>query len=355
MVTSSLSDVAGVGDVALDRDAEAGGVPGDGQAIGDGWQYAPLADLIGSSSPSKGGDLGMIAILVTDMLFWTEASGSSPDYRHGLGRDPADRRGDSGAAPACSANAYLMLDTERQAGSGWWGAGAVGVALARAIQSQATGCRSSASLRPTRCSSAASWRGSRWWGAGRKSGPARCPAKVGTVLVPTPTVSPRACALVADLPRLAGLKDSEWSLVFAMLTATVHRSARANVDIHDLLCREPSVRLDGEVDPVDLIRGRVVLVTPARLGVSDRRFADQALAFRPSNDWSFSTIMRNGPRLFLERELARSSLAPAPGPRDRRAGEPYHRRSPGPYPVPERLSAGDHRVFHAAATSMCLR
>lgn len=101
---------------------------------------------------------------------------------------------------------------------------------------------------------------------------------VETVLIPTPAVPAREVRALVHACNAAGLKAQVVPGFDALLSGTVTVQPR-DVDIQDLLCREP-VRLDGEAVG-RFLEGRVVLVTGAS-GSIGSEICRQVLAFRPA-------------------------------------------------------------------------
>lgn len=97
------------------------------------------------------------------------------------------------------------------------------------------------------------------------------------ILIPTPAVSAREVRALVTACHEAGLKARVVPGFDALLTGDLTVQPR-DVDIHDLLCREP-VRLDGE-SVGRFLRGRIVLVTGAA-GSIGSEICRQILAFRP--------------------------------------------------------------------------
>lgn len=260
------------------------------------WQYASFADLIALFEAAT---FGMIAILVTDMLFWTEFQVPRSIIVMDWAGTLLIVGGIRGSTRLFRERYYPMLSAQSAKRVLVVGAGESGVALARAIQSQAgLGMQVVGFVETDPMLFGRKLAGIKVVGSREKVALLAARHKVGTVLVPTPTVSiPELRALVADCTS-AGLKIQVVPGFHALLDGSLSIRPR-DVDIHDLLCREP-VRLDGE-SIGRLIRGRVVLVTGAA-GSIGSEICRQALAFRPER-----LVMldhnENG-LFFLERELA---------------------------------------------------
>ncbi|HEX8204317.1 MAG TPA: nucleoside-diphosphate sugar epimerase/dehydratase, partial [Isosphaeraceae bacterium] len=101
--------------------------------------------------------------------------------------------------------------------------------------------------------------------------------QVDTVLIPTPAVSTREVRALVTACTAADVKVQVVPGFDALLRGTLTVEPR-DVDIQDLLCREP-VRLDGQAVERFLL-GRVVLVTGAA-GSIGSEICRQVLAFRP--------------------------------------------------------------------------
>ncbi|WP_244884891.1 polysaccharide biosynthesis protein [Singulisphaera acidiphila] len=260
------------------------------------WQYASFADLIALFEAAT---FGMIAILVTDMIFWS----GFQIPRSIIVLDWAGTLlivgGIRGSTRLFRERYYPMLSTQRAKRVLVVGASESGVALARAIQSQASlGMQVVGFIDADPNLTGRKLAGIKVVGRTEKVGLLAARFKAGTVLVPTPTASiAELRALIADC-NSAGLKIQVVPGFHALLDGSLSIRPR-DVDIHDLLCREP-VQLDGE-SIGRLIRGRVVLVTGAA-GSIGSEICRQALAFRPER-----LVMldhhENG-LFFLERELA---------------------------------------------------
>ncbi len=124
---------------------------------------------------------------------------------------------------------------------------------------------------------------------------ARHQAKV--VLIPTPAVPPREVRALMTACCEAGLKARVVPGFDALLTGAMTVQPR-DIDIHDLLCREP-VRLDNE-SVGRFLCGRTVLVTGAG-GSIGSELCRQVLAFRPER-LLLLDHNENG-LFFIEREL----------------------------------------------------
>jgi FlaA1/EpsC-like NDP-sugar epimerase len=101
---------------------------------------------------------------------------------------------------------------------------------------------------------------------------------VEAVLIPTPAVPAREVRALAHACDAAGLKAQVVPGFDALISGTLTVQPR-DVDIQDLLCREP-VRLDGAAIG-RFLEGRVVLVTGAS-GSIGSEICRQVLAFRPA-------------------------------------------------------------------------
>ncbi|SIO55428.1 NDP-sugar epimerase, includes UDP-GlcNAc-inverting 4,6-dehydratase FlaA1 and capsular polysaccharide biosynthesis protein EpsC [Singulisphaera sp. GP187] len=260
------------------------------------WQYASFADLIALFEAAT---FGMIAVLVTDMVFWTQFQIPRSIIVIDWAATLLIVGGIRGSTRLFRERYYPMLSTQSTKRVLVVGASESGVALARAIQSQASvGMQVVGFIDDDPRLLGRNLAGIKVVGRTEKVALLAARHKAGTVLVPTPTVSiPELRALVADCTA-AELKIQVVPGFHALLDGSLSVRPR-DVDIHDLLCREP-IQLDGE-SIGRLIRGRVVLVTGAA-GSIGSEICRQALAFRPER-----LVMldhnENG-LFFLERELA---------------------------------------------------
>ncbi|WP_406699002.1 nucleoside-diphosphate sugar epimerase/dehydratase [Singulisphaera sp. Ch08] len=260
------------------------------------WQYASFADLIALFEATT---FGMIAILVADMVYWTDFQVPRSIIVMDWAGTLLIVGGIRGSTRLFRERYYPMLSTQKTKRVLVVGASESGVALARAIQGQASlGMQVVGFIDADPKLYGRNLAGIKVVGRTEKVALLAARHKAGTVLVQTPTVSiPELRALVADCTS-AGLKVQVVPGFHALLDGSLSVHPR-DVDIHDLLCRDP-VQLDGE-SIGRLIRGRVVLVTGAA-GSIGSEICRQALAFRPER-----LVMldhnENG-LFFLERELA---------------------------------------------------
>lgn len=260
------------------------------------WRYASFADLI---TLFEAATFGMIAVLLADVLIWTEFQ----IPRSILVMDWAGTLlvlgGVRGSSRLFRERYYPMFAGQDIRRVLVVGANESGVALARAIQGQASlGMQVVGFLDSDGTLSGRSVAGIRVLGSTEMVEGLAARHKAEAVLVPTPTVSvPELRAVVADCTA-AGLKVQVVPGFHALLDGSLSIRPR-DVDIHDLLCREP-VQLDGALIG-RMIQGRVVLVTGAA-GSIGSEICRQTLAFRPER-LVLLDHNENG-LFFLERELA---------------------------------------------------
>jgi len=259
------------------------------------WQYASFADLIVLFEAAT---FGMIVILIADAVFWTEFQVPRSILMMDWAATLLFVGGVRGSTRLFRERYYPMLSTQRKQRVLVVGASEDGVVLVRAIQGQGSlGMHVVGFVDADTKLVGRNLAGIKVLGRTANVASLATRHKVDTVLVQTSTVSiPDLRAILSDCSAV-GVKVQVVPAIHALLAGSVSIRPR-DVDIHDLLCREP-VQLDGE-SIGHLIRDRVVLVTGAA-GSIGSELCRQALVFRPQR---LVLVDHNENGLFfLEREL----------------------------------------------------
>lgn len=259
------------------------------------WRYASFADLV---MLSEAATLGAIAILVVDMLYWTGIQIPRSIVLMDWAGTLLVVGGIRGSTRLYRERYYPILARQQARRILVVGASEAGVTLARAIQGQADlGFQVMGFLDHDRVLRGRNLAGIRVVGTPGEVRAAAARYNAEIILVPTPAVSTAEIRTLIDECTPVGLKVQVVPGFHALLSGNVTVRPR-DVDIHDLLCREP-VKLDG--DSVGrLLRGRVVVVTGAA-GSIGSEICRQVLAFAPER---LVLLDHNENGLFyIEREL----------------------------------------------------